>query len=99
MIGNSNDKTNFAHKLFLTDTQVWKISKVFANGSSANVKFSKTQLSKVVQLGEFLTGIVNAKIEIFKAINRLASLVKSMGKESARTLVNARLSLFGKKIQ
>ena len=49
LIGNFNDKTNFSHKLLLTDTQVSKIRKAFANGSSANIKFSKTQLSKMIQ--------------------------------------------------
>ena len=49
MIGNSYDETNFSHKL-LINTQVLKSCKGFANGSSANIKFSKTQLSKMVQL-------------------------------------------------
>ena len=49
--GNSNDETNFPYKLLLTDSQVSKICKAFANGSSANIKFSKTQVSKIVQLG------------------------------------------------
>ena len=48
LIGNSNDETNFSHKLLLTDTQVSKIRKAFANGSSANIKFSKTQLPKMI---------------------------------------------------
>ena len=39
---NSNDETNFPHKLLLTNTQVSKIRKAFANGSSANIKVSKT---------------------------------------------------------
>ena len=30
---------------------VFKICKDFANGSSANIKFSKIQLSKIVKLG------------------------------------------------
>ena len=51
LIGNSNDKTNFPYKLLLTDTQVSKIRKAFANGSSANVKFSKIQLSKIQSRG------------------------------------------------
>ena len=42
-VGNSNDETNSPHKLLFTNTQVSKICKAFANGSSANVKFSKTQ--------------------------------------------------------
>ena len=33
-IGNSNDKNNFPHKILLTDTQVAKIRKAFANDSS-----------------------------------------------------------------
>ena len=37
LIGNSNDETSFQHKL--TNTQVSKIRKAFANGSSANIKF------------------------------------------------------------
>ena len=54
LTGNSNDKTNFLHKLLLNDTQVSKICKAFANGSSVNIKFSKTQLSKIVQSGGFI---------------------------------------------
>ena len=44
VVGNSNDETNFAQKLLLTNTQILRICKAFANGSSANIKFSKTQL-------------------------------------------------------
>ena len=50
LIGNFNDKTNFPHKILFTDTQVSKIRKAFANGLWANIKFSKTQLSKMMQL-------------------------------------------------
>ena len=41
LIGNSNDGTNFPHKLLLTNTQVSKIRKPIVNDSSANIKFSK----------------------------------------------------------
>ena len=51
LIGHSNDETCFPHKLLFADTQVSNISKAFANGSSANIKFAKIQLSKIVQLG------------------------------------------------
>ena len=54
MIGNFNDETVFTHELLLTITQVSKIRKAFANGLLANVKFSKTQLSKLLQLWGFL---------------------------------------------
>ena len=39
MIGNSNDETNFSHKLSLTNTQVLRLLKTFANVSSANIKY------------------------------------------------------------
>ena len=47
LIRNSNDETNFPHKLLSTDTQVSKIRKAFIIGSSANIEFSKSQLSKI----------------------------------------------------
>ena len=51
MVGESNDETNFPCKLLVTDKQVSRLCKAFANESSANIKLSKTQLSKIVQLG------------------------------------------------
>ena len=52
MIGDSNDKTNFPHELLLTDRQVSSISKALSNNSSVDIKFSKTQLLKMIQLGK-----------------------------------------------
>ena len=54
MIGDSNDKGNFPHELLLTNRQVASIRKAFANNSSVAIKFSKTQLSKMIQSGGFL---------------------------------------------
>ena len=54
MIGDSNDETNFAHKLLLTDRHVSNIRKAFANHSSADIKLSKAQLSKMIQSGNKL---------------------------------------------
>ena len=42
LIGSSNGETNFPDKLLLTNTEVSKIGKAFANDSSAHLKFSKT---------------------------------------------------------
>ena len=50
LMESSNGETNFPHKSLLVDTQVSKIRKAFANGSSANTIFSKTQFFKIVQL-------------------------------------------------
>ena len=52
MIGDN--ETNFPHKLLLTNRQVENIGKAFANYLSADIKLSKTQLSKMTQLGGFL---------------------------------------------
>ena len=41
VVGSSNDKTNFPHKLLLTIAQVSRIRKAFANSLQANIKFSK----------------------------------------------------------
>ena len=50
VIGDPNKEANFTCKLLLTNTNVSKICKTFANNSSANMKFLKTQLSEIVQL-------------------------------------------------
>ena len=47
VIANSNDDTNYLHRLLLTKKQVSRLRKVFANNSSANIKLSKTQLQKL----------------------------------------------------
>ena len=60
MIGNSNDDTNFPHKLLLTNRQVANVRKVFANNSSTDIKLSKTQLSKMIQSGGFLVRLLGS---------------------------------------
>ena len=52
--GDSNDETNFLYRLLFTDRQVSRLCKALANISSANMKVSKTQLSKIAQSGELL---------------------------------------------
>ena len=53
LIGNSSNETNFPNKLLLTETQISKIRQA--------LKFSKTQLSKMIQsrgiLGELLLAL------------------------------------------
>ena len=51
MVGESNSETSFPHKLLLTDRQVSRLLKAFANGSSVNIEFSKTELSRMIQWG------------------------------------------------
>ena len=54
VVSDANDEKLFLHKLLLTNTLVSKVHKAFTNGSSANIKFSKTQLHKRGQSGGFL---------------------------------------------
>ena len=54
MIGNSDDETNFPHKLLLTNRQVANLRRAFAKHTSTDIKLSKTQLSKMIQSGGFL---------------------------------------------
>ena len=58
VVGDSNDENNFLHKFYIIhkfyNTQVSKLCKTFANGSSANIKLPKIQLHKIWQSGGFL---------------------------------------------
>ena len=56
--GDFNDENNFPHKLLLTNTQISKLHKAFANNSSANRKLSKTQLHKIGQSRWFLARLL-----------------------------------------
>ena len=52
MVGDN--ETNFPDKLLVTNRQVAILRKAFANYFSTDIKLSKTQLSKMLQSGEFL---------------------------------------------
>ena len=80
VVGDSNDENNFPHKFLLTNIQVSKIRKAFANGSSANIKLSKTQLHKIGQSGGFLGRLFGPLIKTgLPLIGKiLKSLVKSV---------------------
>ena len=51
MVGNSDDETNFRHKLLLTNRQTLSLRKAFNNHISADVKYSKAQLTKIQKGG------------------------------------------------
>ena len=48
MIGNSDDETNFPHKLLLTNRLVANLHKAFANNFSANIKLFKGFLGRLL---------------------------------------------------
>ena len=83
MMGNSDDETNFSHKLLLTNRQVANLRKTFANYSSTEIKLLKTHLSKMIQSGGFLSRILGpllkTELPLMKSvIQPLAKSVKSI---------------------
>ena len=80
MIGDSNDETNFPHELLLTERQVSSICKAVSNNSSVDIKFSKTQLSKLTQSGGFLCKLLGPllKTELLLIKNVITPLAESV---------------------
>ena len=80
MIGDFNDKGNFPHELLLTGRKVSSIRKAFTNNSSVDIKFSKTQLSKIIQsggfLGKFLGPLLKTGLPLIK--NVITPLAKNV---------------------
>ena len=80
MIADSNDETNFPHELLLTDRQISGIRKAFSNNSSVDIKFSKTQLSKIIQsvgfLGKLFGPLLKTGLPLIK--NVITLLAKSV---------------------
>ena len=78
MIGD--DETNFLHKLLLTKREVANLRIAFANKSSADIKLSKAQLSKIVQLGGFLGRLLSPLLKTGLSLmqNVITPLAKSV---------------------
>ena len=71
-------KTNFPHKLLLTNTQISTIYKTFGNNSSAVIKLSKTQLHKIRQLGRLLGTFPGPLLR--SCLSLMKSVLKSLAK-------------------
>ena len=78
VIGDSNDKNNFPHKLLLTNTHVSRLHKASANNSSANIKLSKTQLHKIGESGGFLGRLLGPLLK--PGLPLMGSVIKSLAK-------------------
>ena len=48
------ERNNLPHELLLTTRQKMKLRNAFENNMSANIKFCKTHISKLIQSGGFL---------------------------------------------
>ena len=89
--------------MLLTDTQVSKLCKAFANNSSANIKLSKTQLHKIGQSGGFFGRLLVPLLKIGLSLmkNILKLLAKSglipLGLTAAASVTNVPIQkkLFG----
>ena len=72
---NFQDK-ELLHELFLTTNPKTKIRNAFANNMLMDIKLSKAQISKIIQLGGCLTGV----------ISNLGKFGKSLKKHKQRLL-------------
>ena len=64
------------HEFFLKTGQTTKIRNVFANNMSTGIKFSKTQISKIIQSGgSFSSWLVNLEK---KALTNVAILLATL---------------------
>ena len=97
MIGESNDEANFPHELLLTDRQVSATRKAFSNNSLADVKFSKTLLSKMIQSGGFLGKLLGPLLKsglplIKNVIKPLTKIILiPLGLTAAASVADARI--------
>ena len=73
-----DNKTKFPHKLLLTNRQVPNLCKAFANHLSADIKLSKTQLSKMIQSGGFLGRVFGPLLKT--GLPLIKNLIKPLAK-------------------
>ena len=94
MVGKSNNETNFPHKLLLTNRQTLSLRKTFANHTSADIKLSKTQLTKM-QKGGFLKILMPL---LKSGLPFLKSVVKALGMLGLIAVASAADATINKKI-
>ena len=72
------NENNFPHKLLLTSTHVSNLRKTFANNSSANIKLSNTQLSKMIQSRGFLGKLLGPLLKT--GLPLISNVIKPLAK-------------------
>ena len=78
MIDNSDDGTNFPHKLYLTNRQVANLHKGFVKHTSTDIRLSRTQLSKMIQSGGFFDRLLGPLLRIGSPL--MKSVIKPLAK-------------------
>ena len=96
IVGDSDDENNFLHKFLLTNTQVSKLRKAFANNSSANIKLSKTQLHKIGQSGGFLGRLLGPLLKTGLPLTK--NILKPLAKSVLRLRLTATDAAIHKKM-
>ena len=76
-IGNSDDETNFSHKLLLTNRQIANHRKAFANHTSTDITLSKTQLFRMQKGGflKFLMRLSKSGLSLLKSVIKPLSML------------------------
>ena len=70
VIGDSNDENNFLHTFLLTNTEVLRLCKAFANSSSTNIELSK--------LGGFLCRLLGPLLKT--GLPSIGNVIKPLAK-------------------
>ena len=85
MVGNSDVETNFPHKLLLTNIQTLSLRKAFDNHTSADIKFSNTQLTKIQKEGflKFLMSLLKSRLPLLKSVVKSLSMLDLTAAASA----------------
>ena len=94
MVGNSYDEINFPHKLLLTNRQTLTLRKAFNNHTSADINFSKAQITKMQKGGflKFLMPLLKSGLPLLK------SVVKPLGMLGLTAAASATDAAINKKI-
>ena len=100
MVGKSDDEANFPHILLLTNRQTLNLRKAFNNQRSADIKFSKAQLTKMQKGGflKFLMPLLKSGLPLLisvvapsatdAAINRCCNKILGSGNHTTLTISN-----------
>ena len=70
MVGNSDDETNFPHKLLLANRKTLSLRKAFNNHTSSDIKFSKAELTKMQKerFLKFLMPLLKSGLPLLKSV-------------------------------
>ena len=93
MVGISNKENNFPHKLLVTNRQVLSLRKAFNSHTSADIKFSKAQLTKMQKGGflRFLGPLLKSGLPLLKSGLPLSMLGLIAAASAADAAINKKI--------